>query len=65
MIKADGLAAGKGVIIASNKSDAEQALTHIIKEKRFRSFRRVLLEEFLSGEVSMLVFSDGNISCLW
>ena len=62
VIKADGLAAGKGVIIASNKSDAEQALTHIIKEKRFgEAGRRVLLEEFLSGEeVSMLVFSDGK-----
>lgn len=62
VIKADGLAAGKGVIIASNKYDAEQALTHIIKEKRFgEAGRRVLLEEFLSGEeVSMLVFSDGK-----
>ncbi len=62
VIKADGLAAGKGVIIASNKSDAEQALIHIIKEKKFgEAGKRVLLEEFLSGEeVSMLVFSDGK-----
>jgi phosphoribosylamine--glycine ligase len=62
VIKADGLAAGKGVIITSNISDAEQALTHIMIEKKFgESGRRVLLEEFLSGEeVSMLVFSDGR-----
>jgi phosphoribosylamine--glycine ligase len=62
VIKADGLAAGKGVIIANNIFDAKQALTHIMKEKRFGGAgRRVLLEEFLEGEeVSMLVFSDGR-----
>lgn len=62
VIKADGLAAGKGVIIANNISDAEQALTNIMIEKKFgESGRKVLVEEFLSGEeVSMLAFSDGR-----
>lgn len=62
VLKADGLAAGKGVLIASNKEEAEQALSLIMKEKKFGAAgRRVVIEEFLSGEeVSMLVFSDGK-----
>lgn len=62
VIKADGLAGGKGVLIAGNRPEAEQALAQIMKEYRFgEAGRRVIIEEFLSGEeVSMLVFSDGK-----
>lgn len=62
VIKADGLASGKGVLIAGNRPEAEQALAQIMKEYRFgEAGRRVIIEEFLSGEeVSMLVFSDGK-----
>lgn len=62
VIKADGLASGKGVLIAGNRPEAEQALAQIMKEHRFgEAGKRVIIEEFLSGEeVSMLVFSDGK-----
>lgn len=62
VIKADGLAAGKGVIIVDSKSEAEYALARIMKEKVFGDAGRlVLIEEFLMGEeVSMLAFSDGK-----
>lgn len=62
VIKADGLAAGKGVIITKDRFEAELALGKIMKERKFgEAGRRVLIEEFLSGEeVSMLVFSDGR-----
>ncbi len=62
VIKADGLAAGKGVIITKDRFEAELALGKIMKERKFgEAGRRVLIEEFLSGEeVSMLAFSDGR-----
>ncbi len=62
VIKADGLAAGKGVIITKDRFEAELALGKIMKERKFgEAGRRVLIEEFLTGEeVSMLVFSDGR-----
>ena len=62
VLKADGLAAGKGVLIANNYLQAEQAVNQIMKEKKFGDAgRRVIVEEFLSGEeVSMLIFSDGK-----
>lgn len=62
VIKADGLAAGKGVIITKDRFEAELALGKIMRERKFgEAGRRVLIEEFLSGEeVSMLVFSDGR-----
>jgi phosphoribosylamine--glycine ligase len=62
VLKTDGLAGGKGVLIVNSRSEAEQALAQIMKEKRFgEAGRRVVIEEFLTGEeVSMLVFSDGK-----
>ena len=62
VIKADGLAAGKGVIIVQNQKEAEEALSQIMKEKRFgEAGRSVVVEEFLSGEeVSLLAISDGQ-----
>ncbi|HEB12703.1 MAG TPA: phosphoribosylamine--glycine ligase, partial [Actinobacteria bacterium] len=62
VIKADGLAAGKGVIIAEDEASAEQALRECLVEQRFGSAgQTVLVEEFLSGpEVSILAFVDGE-----
>jgi len=62
VIKADGLAAGKGVFIAKTHDEAMDALKLIMKEKVFGSAGdRVVIEECLQGqEVSYLVFTDGK-----
>ncbi|KIV83333.1 phosphoribosylamine-glycine ligase [Exophiala sideris] len=62
VIKADGLAAGKGVIIPSNKAQAIQALTDIMINQHFGTAgSAVVIEEFLEGqEFSMSTFSDGT-----
>ncbi len=62
VIKADGLALGKGVIIAENHEEAMNALKTIMKDKAFGdSGNRVVIEEFLEGpEVSVLTFTDGK-----
>ncbi|MDR1836347.1 MAG: phosphoribosylamine--glycine ligase [Treponema sp.] len=62
VIKADGLALGKGVIIAEDLSDALGAINSIMREKKFGSSgNNVVIEEFLAGpEVSVLVFTDGK-----
>lgn len=61
VIKADGLALGKGVIIAQNETEAMDALTSLMVRKTFgESGSRVVVEEFLTGvEVSVLAFADG------
>lgn len=61
VIKADGLAAGKGVFIAAGRDEAESALREMMVTRRFgASGDTVLLEEFLTGrEVSFMVFTDG------
>lgn len=63
VIKADGLALGKGVVIAQNFEEAERAVNEIMKDKIFgASGNRILVEEFLTGpEVSVLSFTDGNV----
>jgi len=63
VIKADGLAVGKGVIIAQNEGEAAQALRSLMEEKIFGdSGSRVVVEEFLTGpEVSVLAFTDGKV----
>jgi phosphoribosylamine--glycine ligase len=59
VIKADGLAAGKGVIIAADEAQARAALTQLLVEHRFDT-DRVLVEELLVGpEVSLLAICDG------
>ncbi|HEX3801270.1 MAG TPA: phosphoribosylamine--glycine ligase [Solirubrobacteraceae bacterium] len=59
VIKADGLAAGKGVIIAADEDEARAALTDLLVEHRFGT-DRVVVEEFLAGsEVSLLAICDG------
>jgi phosphoribosylamine--glycine ligase len=63
VIKADGLAAGKGVIVARTMDEAEKALKDIMVEKVFgASGNRVVIEEFLQGqEMSLLAFVDGSV----
>ena len=62
VIKADGLALGKGVIIAVNHEEAKEGLHEIMEEKVFgTSGNHVVVEEFLTGpEVSVLAFVDGK-----
>jgi len=62
VIKADGLAAGKGVIICANKEEANKAIEDIMIKKIFgKSGERIVIEEFLKGEeASILAFTDGN-----
>lgn len=62
VIKADGLALGKGVIIAETRQDAENAVKSMMADKIFgESGSRVVIEEFLTGpEVSVLSFTDGK-----
>jgi phosphoribosylamine--glycine ligase len=62
VIKADGLALGKGVIIASDFSEAEAGIRTIMEDKVFgASGNRVVIEEYLTGpEVSVLAFTDGK-----
>ncbi|RMZ78972.1 hypothetical protein DV737_g3633, partial [Chaetothyriales sp. CBS 132003] len=61
VIKADGLAAGKGVIIPTTKEEAQDALKKIMVAREFGSAgSQVVIEEFLEGEeLSVLTFSDG------
>lgn len=63
VVKADGLAAGKGVIVAHTMEQAEQALQEIMVDKVFgEAGAQVVLEEFLQGqEMSILAFVDGNV----
>ena len=62
VIKADGLALGKGVIIAQNHDEAVAAVRSMMSDKIFgESGSRVIIEEFLEGpEVSVLAFTDGK-----
>jgi phosphoribosylamine--glycine ligase len=62
VIKADGLAAGKGVIIAKNMDEAQKALTSILEEKIFgESGSKIVIEDFLEGEeATVLALCDGK-----
>ena len=63
VIKADGLALGKGVIIAMTKAEAVDAVKQIMQDKVFgASGNNIVIEEFLQGpEVSVLSFTDGKV----
>lgn len=62
VIKADGLALGKGVVIAETREEAAEAVRSMMEEKKFGdSGSRIVIEEFLTGpEVSVLSFTDGK-----
>lgn len=62
VIKADGLAAGKGVVVAKNFAEADKAITEMMLYEKFGpAGRKVLIEDFLSGEeVSFIVMTDGK-----
>ena len=62
VIKADGLALGKGVILAQNEQEAVEAVKSMIDDKKFgESSSHIVIEEFLTGpEVSVLAFTDGE-----
>ena len=63
VIKADGLALGKGVIIAETREDAKKAVKDMMEDKVFsKSGEQIVIEEFLTGpEVSVLSFTDGKV----
>lgn len=63
VVKADGLAAGKGVVVAQTREDAVKAIRDNLENHQFgEASNYVLVEEFLRGEeVSILVLCDGNI----
>ncbi|MBR2621655.1 MAG: phosphoribosylamine--glycine ligase [Clostridia bacterium] len=65
VIKADGLALGKGVIIAMTRDEAKAAVVSMMQDKKFgKSGDNVVIEEFLTGpEVSVLAFTDGKVVC--
>lgn len=62
VIKADGLALGKGVIIATTYDEAKNAIISMMRERKFGSSgEKIVIEEFLEGpEVSVLAFTDGK-----
>lgn len=62
VIKADGLALGKGVLIVKNEIEAQDAVKMIMEDKAFgESGNQIVIEEFLTGpEVSVLAFTDGT-----
>ena len=62
VIKADGLAAGKGVIIAATLADAEQTLDRVLRQKQFgQAGATVVIEDFLAGEeASFIAIVDGT-----
>ena len=61
VLKVDGLAAGKGVVVVEDKAEAQAAVAEMMSDKKFGTAgAKLILEEFLPGEeVSFLVFSDG------
>ncbi len=65
VIKADGLALGKGVIIAKDFEEASNAVTEMIDGGRFgKSGSQIVIEEFMTGpEVTVLAFTDGKTIC--
>ena len=62
VVKADGLAAGKGTVVVGDAAEAQAAVREIMGERKYGSAgARLVMEEFLEGdEVSFLVFSDGS-----
>ena len=63
VVKADGLALGKGVIIAETREEAKNAVVSMMQDKKFGTAgNQIVIEEFLTGpEVSVLSFTDGKV----
>ena len=63
VVKADGLALGKGVLICNTREEAVEAVSSMMKDEKFgASGKSVVIEEFLTGpEVSVLAFTDGKV----
>ena len=62
MIKADGLAAGKGVIIAQDEAQAREALDELLVERKFGTERVVVEEHLVGEELSLLALCDGEVA---
>ena len=62
VLKADGLAAGKGVLIIANQTEAEREIEAMLTENKFgKASEKLVIEEFLSGiELSVFVLTDGK-----
>lgn len=62
VVKADGLALGKGVVVATTRKQAQDAVIEMMQDKKFgESGSKIVIEEFLTGpEVSVLAFADGK-----
>ena len=62
VVKADGLAQGKGVVVAATREEAKQAVRDLMEQGRFgQAGRRVLIEQFLDGEeLTIMAFTDGR-----
>ncbi len=62
VVKADGLAAGKGVMVCKSKEEAFEAIERIMEKKEFgKAGEKVVIEDFLEGEeASLLIFTDGK-----
>lgn len=62
VVKADGLAQGKGVVVATTRNEARQAVRDMMEKATFGlAGRRVVIEEFLDGEeLTVMAFTDGN-----
>jgi phosphoribosylamine--glycine ligase len=66
VIKADGLAAGKGVVIAKDRAEAEDAIDHMLGGRFGAAGARVVIEEFMAGEeASLFALSDGETAILF
>lgn len=63
VVKADGLALGKGVTVAMTRDEAKNAVREAMQDKKFgKSGEKLVIEEFLTGpEVSVLAFTDGKV----
>ncbi|MGB9692459.1 MAG: phosphoribosylamine--glycine ligase, partial [Candidatus Sumerlaeaceae bacterium] len=63
IVKADGLAAGKGVVVARTLEEAYEAIRRNLVERQFgAASQRIVVEEFLEGEeASIMAFTDGNV----
>ncbi len=67
VVKADGLAAGKGVVVARSRAEAEQAVGELMEQGRvgLEAARRIVIEETLTGrEASLLLWTDGTAYAL-